>query len=257
MLSLGENQVLTAPYLLKQGYSYDNLKGYVRSGYLDSLGRGAYCRAGSQPTVEAAITAMSGQMGVPVHLGGRSALAKRGYVHFVPFTELPATVFMDHGVRVPAWFGHHYVGRFLMRKTSFIKGNSGIENDAGCPVSSPERAVLEFLLDVPARQLLNEAYQLLEMMMTLRPRLIEKLLSDCSGSSFSIRITSLRCVVAWRFCAVAMGRKSCNLSTRQSSMATTLPSRCMGQGILARADAQGRGLSRHCSCNRCSGSTFG
>lgn len=181
MLSLGENQVLTAPYLLKQGYSYDNLKGYVRSGYLDSLGRGAYCRAGSQPTVEAAITAMSGQMGVPVHLGGRSALAKRGYVHFVPFTELPATVFMDHGVRVPAWFGHHYAGRFLMRKTSFIKGNSGIENDAGCPVSSPERAILEFLLDVPSRQLLNEAYQLLEMMMTLRPRLIEKLLSDCSS----------------------------------------------------------------------------
>ena len=181
MLSLGENQVLTAPYLLKQGYSYDNLKGYVRSGYLDSLGRGAYCRAGSQPTVEAAITAMSGQMGVPEHLGGRSALAKRGYVHFVPFTELPATIFMDHGVRVPAWFGHHYAGRFLMRKTSFIKGNSGIENDAGCPVSSPERAILEFLLDVPSRQLLNEAYQLLEMMMTLRPRLIEKLLSACSS----------------------------------------------------------------------------
>ena len=108
-------------------------------------------------------------------------MAKRGYVHFVPFTELPATIFMDHGVRVPAWFGHHYAGRFLMRKTSFIKGNSGIENDAGCPVSSPERAILEFLLDVPSRQLLNEAYQLLEMMMTLRPRLIEKLLSDCSS----------------------------------------------------------------------------
>ncbi len=181
MLSLGENQVLTAPYLLKQGYSYDNLKGYVRSGYLDSLGRGAYCRAGSQPTAEAAIAAMSEQMGVPVHLGGRSALAKRGYVHFVPFTELPATVFIDLGVRIPAWFGRHYSGRFLMRKTGFIKGNSGIENDAGCPVSSPERAILEFLLDVPSRQLLNEAYQLLEMMMTLRPRLIEKLLSVCSS----------------------------------------------------------------------------
>ena len=109
------------------------------------------------------------------------SLSERGYAHFVPFTELPATIFMDRGVRVPAWFGRHYAGRFLMRKTSFIKGNHGIENDAGCPVSSPERAILEFLLDVPARQLLNEAYQLLEMMMTLRPRLIEKLLSDCSS----------------------------------------------------------------------------
>ena len=181
MLSLGENQVVTASCLLKRGYSYDNLKGYVRSGYLNSLGRGAYCRAGSNPSVEAAVAAMAEQLGVPVHLGGRTALAKRGYVHFVPFEELPATVFLARGVRLPAWFSRHYSNRFLLRKTSFIKGEMGIESEAECPVSSPERAFLEFLLDVPSRQLLNEAYQLLEMMMSLRPKLLGDLLVACSS----------------------------------------------------------------------------
>ena len=181
MLSLGENQVITASHLLKQGYAYDNLKGYVRSGYLEALGRGAYCRVGARPGVEAAIAAMAKQLNLPVHLGGRSALAKRGYVHFVPFRELPSTIFMDHGVRLPAWFSRHYSGHFLLRKTNFIKESVGIESETDCPVSSPERAILEFLLDVPSRQLVNEAYQLLEMMMTLRPSLLEKLLSACSS----------------------------------------------------------------------------
>ena len=41
LLSLGEGEVVTASSLLKRGYSYGNLKGYVKSGYLDLLGRGA------------------------------------------------------------------------------------------------------------------------------------------------------------------------------------------------------------------------
>ncbi|MBP5542763.1 MAG: type IV toxin-antitoxin system AbiEi family antitoxin domain-containing protein [Kiritimatiellae bacterium] len=181
MLSLGDNQVVTATFLLKQGYSYENLKGYVKSGYMDSLGRGAYCRAGSHPSIEAAISAMAEQMAVPVHLGGRSALAKRGYVHFVPFTELPATVFMKRGVRLPAWFSRYYNGRFSLVKTGFLHDGLGVEQMDGCPVSSPERAFLEFLYGVPGKQSLAEAYQLLEMMLTLRPKLLNDLLVRCSS----------------------------------------------------------------------------
>ena len=181
MLSLGENQVVTAGYLLRMGYTYEKLKGYVRSGYLDSLGRGAYCRAGGKPSVEDAVAAMSGQSGARLHLGGRTALEMRGHVHFVPFGERPACVFMEPGTRLPAWFGRHYAGRFVLRRPGFIPGTGGVEWAAGCPVSSPERAFLEFLHDVPARQSLAEAYQLLEGMLTLRPGLLNKLLAACSS----------------------------------------------------------------------------
>lgn len=192
MLSLGDNQVVTAVYLRKQGYSYEKLKGYVKSGYLDSLGRGAYCRAGTHPNVEAAIAAMSEQLGVAVHLGGRSALARRGHVHFVPVSEMAATVFAGLGARVPAWFAHHYQGRFLLEKTGFLPADSGIDMGEGCPVSSSERAFLEFLHDVPGRQSLAEAYQLLETMLTLRPKLLNELLAGCS----SIKVKRLFCLLA-------------------------------------------------------------
>lgn len=181
LLSLGDNQVVTATFLRKRGYSYGNLKGYVRSGYLDSLGRGAYCRAGTHPNIEAALAAMSEQLDVPVHLGGRSALAKRGHVHFIPFSELPATVFLARGTRAPAWFSHHYAGRFRLVKTAFLPTDGGIEKEEGCPVATSERAFLEFLHGVPGQQSLAEAYQLLETMPTLRPKLLNALLACCTS----------------------------------------------------------------------------
>lgn len=192
MLSLGEDQVVTAQCLLSRGYSYENLKGYVRSGYLDSMGRGAYCRAGAKPSVEAAISAISNQLAVPVHIGGRSALEKSGYVHFVPVSESTATLFIARGVRMPAWFLRHYEGRFSLVKTNFINVNIGIEEDDRCPVSAPERAILEFLHDVPRRQSLSEAYQLLEMMQTLRPKRLTELLSVCS----SVKVKRLFSLIA-------------------------------------------------------------
>lgn len=184
--------MVTAQCLLSRGYSYENLKGYVRSGYLDSMGRGAYCRAGAKPSVEAAISAISNQLAVPVHIGGRSALAKNGYVHFVSVAELPVTVFVARGVRMPAWFLRHYDGRFSLVKTNFIDVNAGVEDHDGCPISTPERAILEFLHDVPLRQSLSEAYQLLEMMQTLRPKRLMELLSACS----SVKVKRLFCLLA-------------------------------------------------------------
>jgi len=181
VLSLGDNQVETATSLLKRGYTYDKLKGYVRSGYMESLGRGAYCKAGTRPSIEAAILAMYEQLGVSVHLGGRTALAKRGIVHFVPFAELPATIFLERGARLPAWFSQYYKGRFNLFRTSFLPVGHGVEMMESCPVSSPERAFLEFLHGVPIRQSLSEAYQLLEMMQTLRPKLLNELLVNCTS----------------------------------------------------------------------------
>lgn len=181
LLSLGDAQVVTASYLLAHGYSYENLKGYVRSGYLHSLGRGAYCRAGATPSVEAAVTAMAEQLAIPVHIGGRSALSKSGYVHFVSVSDSPTILFVSRGVRMPAWFLRHYDGRFSLVRTNFINSDAGVEDKDGCPVSTPERAILEFLHDVPCWQSLSEAYQLLEMMQTLRPKRLTELLSACSS----------------------------------------------------------------------------
>jgi len=48
-------------------------------------------------------------------------------------------------------------------------------------MSSPERAILEYLLDVPGTHPLNEAYQILEMMVNARADILQVLLENCSS----------------------------------------------------------------------------
>ena len=181
MHSLGDGQVATAVALRKRGYSYESLKGYVKSGYLASLGRGAYCKAGADPDVEAALSALVGQTGNAVHLGGRTALEKHGFFQFVPFGQRPAAIFLRRGTRLPAWFSGHYAGRCDVFRTNFLPAGLGVEKEGGCPVSSPERAFLEFLHGVPAKQSLAEAFQILETMGALRPKLLNELLAACGS----------------------------------------------------------------------------
>ena len=73
MLTTPDNGVVCAAFLKRQGFSYENLKGYVRSGYLDQLGRGAYCKHGNKPDVAAGVSALNHQLSLPVHVGGKTA----------------------------------------------------------------------------------------------------------------------------------------------------------------------------------------
>ena len=185
LLTTPDNGVVCAAFLKEKGFSYENLKGYIHGGYLDQLGRGAYCKHGNKPTVEAGVSALNRQLALPVHIGGKTALARNGYVHFVPFRELPSSLYCGPRVAVPAWFTKHYLGRFTLTRTNLFPDDEGVKEEtiAGFKVmmSVPERAILEMLHLVPLRQMLNEAYQLLEMMTTVRPKLMQSLLVKCSS----------------------------------------------------------------------------
>lgn len=185
MLTTPDNGVVCAAFLKRQGFSYENLKGYVRSGYLDQLGRGAYCKHGNKPDVAAGVSALNHQLSLPVHVGGKTALAQRGIVHFVPFTEVPTSLFGTSCLKIPAWFTRYFDGRFSLTRTNLFADTEGVETRmlAGFEVkmSVPERAILELLYAVPARQMLNEAYQLLDMMTSVRPKLMQSLLAKCSS----------------------------------------------------------------------------
>ena len=70
--------VLTASYLRKEGISYQSMLEYRKSGWLESLGVGAFCGRCAKPSLDIALVALAEQLGLPLHLGGRSALARRG-----------------------------------------------------------------------------------------------------------------------------------------------------------------------------------
>lgn len=185
LLAIPDNGIVCASHLCKDGLSHDNLKQYVQHGYLDSLGRGAYCKHDQHPNLASALHALAFQLNLLVHLGGRTALSRQGLLHFLPHSEEAATIYARHNTRLPAWFKRFFNGQFLCRYTNFLPKDLAIEtkhlDNFSVSSSMPERAILEYLLDVPASHPLNEAYQIMEMMTNARPDILQSLLEHCSS----------------------------------------------------------------------------
>ena len=174
--------VVTAVCLRRQGVSYQSMLKYRRSDWLRPLGNGAFCESGDVPSIDTALTALVEQLELPLHLGGKTALARRGIMQYVPIGGLPLEIYIRRGVRLPKWFSATYAGRFVCKRTCLFPDDSGIEHrEAACDVSSPERAFLELAAEVPQRIALGELYQLMEFADTLRPKLVSDLLAKCGS----------------------------------------------------------------------------
>jgi hypothetical protein len=172
--------VVTAPFLLRQGIGYQSMFEYRQSGWLTALGVGAFCGKGTKPSLDEALSALSDQLKLPLHLGGNTALARRGIQQYVPLGGLPSELYLRRGIRLPKWFCDSYAGQFIRNSSNSIPDETGIEQDpAGYAVSSPERAFLELAAEVPTKIALGELYQLMEFADTLRPDLVSELLAKC------------------------------------------------------------------------------
>ena len=180
-----DNSIVTSLYLSSLGFSYNSLFSYKSSGWIDDFGRGAYCKHGQHPPLEAALSALHLQLKKPVRLGGRSALAHRGFLHFVPSRETRANIYVNRGVVLPAWFKSKFQDRIEVSATTILPPSIGISevsvNGFKILLSDPERAILELIEQVPQSVQLNECYQILDLMANLRPKLLNELLPRCSS----------------------------------------------------------------------------
>ena len=57
-----DNSIMTSLYLSSIGFSHNSLFGYKSNGWLDDFGRGAYCKHGQNPPLEAALSALHLQL---------------------------------------------------------------------------------------------------------------------------------------------------------------------------------------------------
>ena len=174
--------VVTASYLRQQGVRYQSMLKYRQANWLASLGIGAFCESGTTPSLDAAIVALSEQLGLPVHVGGKSALLRRGIMQHVPIGWHTVELYLKRGIRMPKWFCNTFVGQFTRNASFLFPDATGVERDAlGVLLSSPERAFVEMAAEVPKKAALGELYQLMEFADTLRPNLVTELLSKCES----------------------------------------------------------------------------
>jgi hypothetical protein len=125
-----------------------------------------------------------------------------GKAHYVPLGNREKIVlFSARGERLPAWFlkrDWHAEIRHVVSSLLPPAATAGFtkvkENGFEYTVSSAERAILEFLDDVPRKGTLEEAEQLFEGLMTLRPDIVGGLLRQCS----SIKVKRLFMALAER-----------------------------------------------------------
>src|SRR5580658_5276155 len=83
LLSTPSGVVLTTEWLDEQGISSKLAWWYVHSGLLERLGMKAYKKAGDNISWAGVVAALQGQMHLPLHVGGKTALQIWGRSHFI------------------------------------------------------------------------------------------------------------------------------------------------------------------------------
>ena len=188
--------VVDTPWLTARGIDPKSIHHYVARGWLERLVRGVYRRPAPQGVPGGgefwAILLLSLQrlMNYPVHLGGESALELAGHAHYLTLGRRRRVRFYGD---VPSWLKRLPTPTEIVvrRRTLFGDDPVGIEEfDIGAGaavdvwrwpvwVSSPERAILEALDELPRHASFDNLDRVFEGLVSLRPRRLTALLAAC------------------------------------------------------------------------------
>lgn len=178
--------VLLSSWLTKHGYSFDLIKRYKHSGWLEPIGTGALKRAGDGVDVYGALYALQVQKNFKVHIGGRSAFSMSGKAHYLELDAKKIVLFGDRNAYLPSWFiNHDWDLKIAYHTSDFLPPDLGVEEipvkEFTVKVSNSARALMECLYLAPDKQDLTECYELMEGMNNLRPNKIQELLESCTS----------------------------------------------------------------------------
>lgn len=178
--------VLLASWLEKQGISRSLQARYRRSGWLASVGSGAFKRPKEELTWQGGLRALQAQAGLQIHPGALTALTLHGFAHYLRLDPSIVFLFSARGVKLPAWFRKHDWGSALQHvPTSLLPLEVGLvdheEKTFSIRLSAPERAMLECLYLAPQELDLQECFHVMEGLANLRPIVVQQLLEQCTS----------------------------------------------------------------------------
>ena len=181
------NSLLFSSWLSAQGIDRKAQTLYVRSGWLERIASGVYKFAGAEPTAYSAIASYVLQLGKKCHVAASSALDLRGYSHYIAMGKPTVYVNSEDNTRLPNWMMKGEWDMIIKHSISSIFGTNGLGLETVpvdghiLTISSPERAFLECLNMSPTQYSLLDTYYVMEMLTTLRPKLLQQLLESCTS----------------------------------------------------------------------------
>lgn len=168
-------------WLQKRGFNAKQVARLAQDGWLARLGHGVYILPGDQLNRDSSLARLAESM-LGLHVAGKTALAWRGVRHNLAIKER-LILWGDKAATLPTWFTSAFPADYQATHLfdPGLDANVGLAPLPGgrpdVPVSTPERAVLELLSDVGKGQELEEARHLVESARTLRPAVLDELLS--------------------------------------------------------------------------------
>lgn len=192
--------IVDTPWLRAQGLDPKSIHDYVARGWLERVIRGVYRRPlpegvqrAHEPSWEISLLSLQRLMEYDVHLGGESALDFAGYAHFLSLGGRPRVQFYGD---VPSWLRRLPMQAQIVvrRRTLFGDDLIGVqdadreERPSGpmvdvwrwpVKVSSPERAILEALDELPSVASFENLDRVFEGLTSLRPKQLMALLTAC------------------------------------------------------------------------------
>lgn len=183
--SIPKGGVLLGAWMTRQGLSRTEQVSYVRSGWLERIDRGVYKIADSEVKIYPALVSLSMQSDFQYHIGAFTALDLKGFSHFGQLGR--PKVFVYAPKKKPDWISDYDNEIELVSKTNNKYEEIGIteyETDGlTLRISSPERAFFECLDMIPLEANPMDLYYIMEMLTTLRPRMLMRLLEHSSIKS--------------------------------------------------------------------------
>jgi hypothetical protein len=180
------NTVLLASWLATNGFSYDLQQQYRKSGWIQSIGVGAYKRPNETINWQGALYSLQKQAQLPVSIGGLTALSMLGASHYVRTGLETIYLFSPLKTMMPSWFKKYpWIVPIEHIRSSFLPDDLGMIEQENTQLtlnmSSVERAIFECLYLAPEKMDILEAYQIMSGLVNLRPGLVQKLLEECNS----------------------------------------------------------------------------
>lgn len=203
--NLPEGLLVDAAWLTDKGYSTSLRTQYVAGGWLRQPARRVYQRPRGELSWQQIVISLQTLLKQDLAVGGRTALDLQGFGHYVSPAE---TAIYLHGPKPPpTWlsslggetgFEYRNDGKLFLRERVSTaphslqpEPNSRTSRPESLTVrpwgqwnwplaiSTPERAILEMLDELPDRESFHQADMVMEGLTTLSPARLQRLLTDC------------------------------------------------------------------------------
>ena len=210
---LPEGLLVDSAWLNAKGFASNLRTYYTKNGWLDQPARGVYRRTRGTLGWQQVVISLQTLLGQPLIVGGRTALDLQGFAHYLA-QELQ-TVHLYGPAKPPSWLAKlnlpqsfiYHNSRALFRNEPIAVGLTSVAWDIArsegrdlarlqggdvatlawgqwdwpLTVSTPERAYLEMLDELPARETFHQADMIMQGASNFSPRRMQKLLADCTS----------------------------------------------------------------------------